>query len=256
MYRDRIQNLATKSPAAERLKKVLIDYHDFKYRAGQPVSQHQLMLLADWQCQRLKDTHRDLYQSQNYHQGLNFLFSDLYAPQDFSDRDRDLERIAPKLVKLLPDKVILTLAELIELNLQTQRLDVSLAHQIFNCLNYQKIDEASYCHAYRACNNEKQRQDQLASVHEVGKLLNRYARSRMLNFSLSISERPAEMAGLTALYSFIRRGFDAFHDMQDIPFLMDTLLKRESHILQNIYANQAFPFQWQESSHDKRCNDR
>lgn len=250
MYRERIENLATRSIAAERLKNVLIAYHDFKHQTEHPVNPQQILALADWQCQRLKQSHIDLYQAAEYQRGLNFLFSDLYAPQDFSERDRDLERIAPKLVKLLPDKIIHTLAQLIELNLQTQTLDMLLAHQLFNRQNCESINESLYCEAYRACNNKEQRREQLRRVHEVGKLLNKYARSRMLNFSLSITEKPAQMAGLEALHQFIQRGFDAFHDMRDIPFLMDTLLQRESAILDNIYNEHPSPFQWQENKHD------
>ena len=250
MYRDRIENLTTRSRAEQRLKQVLISYHDFKNRTELPVSEERIKQLADWQCQRLINSHADLYHSENYNLGVRFLFSDLYAPKDFSDRDRDLERIAPKLVKLLPDKVIHTLAHLIELNLQTQQLDTQLADQLFNQLHYQTVDHESYCHAYRACDNKESRHAQLENIQEVGKLLNKYARSRMLHFSLSISEKPADMAGLSALYQFLRSGFDAFHYMQDIPFLMQTLIQRERQILENIFANKTAPFEWNDKHHD------
>ena len=246
MYRDRIENLNTRSEAEQRLKQVLISYHDFKNLTEHPVSEDQLKQLADWQCQRLIESHRDLYDSENYNRGVSFLFSDLYAPKDFSNRDRDLERIAPKLVKLLPDKVIHTLAQLIELNLQTQQLDAVLADQLFNRLRYGMVDHESYCHAYRACANKESRLTQLANISKVGELLNKYARSRMLSFSLTVSEKPADMAGLSALYQFLRRGFDAFHEMQDIPHLMETLIRRESQILENIFDNRTTPFEWNE----------
>jgi hypothetical protein len=242
MYQERIQQINAKTPAEIRLKQVLIDYHHFQNVLTHPTTTEQLNRLSDWQCERLKASHHDLYQSPQYRAGLEFLFSDLYAAQDFSDRDRDLERIAPKLIKLLPEKVIGTVALLIELNLETQILDRALAQLLVAQIDANIIDEASYCAAYLDCNNKAQRLKQLALIEQAGEMLNKYARSNMIQFSLKVSKSPAEMAGLSALHGFIYRGFSAFHSMQDIPTLMRTLLARERLVLDNIFNEHPTPF--------------
>ena len=242
MYKVRIQQIKAKTPAETRLKQVLIEYHHFQNVLIHSTTSEQLNYLSDWQCERLKATHHDLYRSPSYNAGLEFLFSDLYAAQDFSDRDRDLERIAPKLIKLLPEKVIGTVALLIELNFETQKLDHLLAQALFTQVNSKSIDEASYCDAYRYCNNKAGRLKQLDLIEQAGEMLNKYARSNMIQFSLKISRSPAEMAGLSALHGFIYRGFSAFHSMHDIPRLMRTLLARERLVLDNIFNEHPTPF--------------
>ncbi len=180
-------------------------------------------------------THADFYYDERYHQGLQFLFNDLYSHQDFSERDRDLERIFPKLVKLLPGKVLETVSTLVELNLLTQQLDHTLAVQLQQIAPGQPISGQRYCAAYRTCNNLDMRQQQLDLIHAAGLKLERYARSQTILFALRMSEGAAEMAGLAALHGFIQRGFVAFHSMQDIALLMDTIVQREKQLLDAIY---------------------
>lgn len=244
MYRERLHNLNAKTEAGQRLKNALLDYNEFRTREQSTTALEQLDSLTQWQSQRLRDTHADLYQSPNYQKGIDFLFSDLYAAQDFNDRDQDLERIAPKLVKLLPDKIIATVAQLIELNLLTQRLDLKLAKALFDNAAETQITDTSYCAAYRVCDNHAERRQQLQLISKVGELLDRYAHSRTIQFSLRITETPAEMAGLSALHNFISRGFRSFHDMENIPYLMQTLMTREAQILDNIFNLSTTPFAW------------
>jgi len=204
-----------------------------------------LSKLALWQSARLKHTHQDLYASANYQKGLEFLFTDLYSAEDFSHRDRDLERIFPKMVKLLPNAVLETVTLLVELNLLTQTLDQNLANALFNVLKLEEIDELGYCEAYRHCDNLSQRAYQIELTSELGNKLDKYARSSMINFSLKITETPAEMAGLSALHNFLMKGFSAFHSMKAVKPLMATLTERESAILKQIYAGHPAPFKFE-----------
>lgn len=242
MYRDRLLSTPAKSTSAEQLKSAMLRYHDFRHTPDLGAKSAQRSVLANWQKQRLIQTHQDLYKDPNYFAGLEFLFSDLYGDQDFSDRDQNLERIFPKLVKLLPDSVLETLALLIELNLATHTLDEQLRRTLFEELRCEQIDESLYCEAYRLCNNRQERHTQLNLTQQVGQKLDKYARSQTLLFSLKISRRPAEMAGLSALHSFLNRGFSAFHSMENIPHLMEELIRREQKILDAIFRGHNNPF--------------
>lgn len=243
MSREKILNTKTNNTAAAKLKKVMLEYHDFQALQSRQHLVKELIQLTSWQSNRLKQTHEDLYTSPEYTRGLQFLFSDLYSASDVSGRDRDLERILPKMVKLLPQTVIDTVSGLVELNLITQMLDYHLARAIFKKFKNTSIDDEIYCQAYRHCNNFEQRSYQIQLTSEVGKNLDRYARSKMLYVSIKLSKTPAEMAGLSALHSFILRGFTAFHSMHNINHLMNTLTERETLILNNIYQGKAHPFE-------------
>lgn len=242
MSREKILNTEASSPAAIRLKEVMLAYHDFQLRQSESHQNPELIQLTEWQSSRLKRTYQDLYDSPEYAEGLKFLLSDLYSANDFTSRDRDLERILPKMVKLLPNQVIDTLSTMVELNLLTQMLDQQLADAIFRHFNHTSIDEYNYCEAYRHCNNVERRQHQLQLISDVGKNLDRYARSNALLLLLKVSEIPAEIAGLKAIHSFLLRGLSAFHSMQDVNVLMETIAERETQILNNIYRKAPQPF--------------
>lgn len=242
MTRERLLHTKTSAPAAQRLKEAMIKYHDFQCQPRPKNLETHLAKLAHWQSERLKHSHQDLYQSPKYQQGLAFLFTDLYSSEDFSDRDRNLERIFPKMVKLLPKSVLNTVSLLVELNLLTQQLDHALAETIFIRLGHQQLDEGKYCQAYRLCNNHGERLYQIQLTAELGKKLDKYARSSIILFSLKMSEGAAEMAGLSALHQFLMSGFQAFHSMQNIDKLMVTLTERETDYLDRIYQGQNKPF--------------
>jgi len=252
MSRDKIYHTKASSDAAARLKKAMLAYHDFRKEQVSHNLSQQLIQLTNWQSERLKQTHQDLYQSPGYTLGLQFLLSDLYSAKDFSDRDRDLERIFPKIIKLLPKSIVDTVGLLVELNLLTKTLDYQLTQTIFEKLNHSVVDEQNYCDGYRHCNNQVQRNHQIQLISEVGKKLDRYARSSVINFSLKITEAPAEMAGLEALHSFIMQGFSAFHSMENVSLMMQTLVQRETQILDNIFQYRKRPFDLNPNTPQKR----
>lgn len=241
MYRQRLEQTKTKSQEAGHLKTLMLAYHDHQQQVISPTQASLVQQLSDWQSARLKRSHQDLYQNSQYRTGIDFLLTELYSAQDVSARDRDLERIFPKLVKLLPNKILLTVAHLVELNLLTQKLDQELSECHFSTLKFETISDDSYCEAFRHCNNLAERQHQLELVQQAGDMLNKHSRNSVLRFSLSLSEGPAEMAGLSALHGFIQRGFNAFHSMQDVDTLMQTLLQRESQILSQICQGSRAP---------------
>jgi hypothetical protein len=242
MYRDRIASTPAKSAEALRLKNLMLDYHDYQQSPLKPELSELKTELAEWQSTRLKNTHSDLYNNLNFKDGIDFLLQELYGSEDFSARDRDLERIFPKLIKLLPASLLGTVSNLVELNLLTQRLDDALTKTIYIHNKGKHIDELVYVTAYRSASPREDRLRQLALVERAGELLDRHARNPVLRFTLSVSERPARKSGLNALHGFLMRGLDAFYVMSDVDLLMQTLINRESRILSRIYDDQAQPF--------------
>lgn len=243
MYRERLVTTDVNSENAHRLKRLLLEYHDFR----QLKSAHPLLedtrRIADWQAERLKATHQDLYQNPGYHTGLEFLLTDLYAPAGMTQRDDNIDRIFPKMVKWLPDHLLGTFAGLVELNLVTQSLDLELA-QWFDQRNLSTtaITTSHYCDAYRASGQLTIRQRQLDLVADTGQQLDRYVRNRTLGWLLSMSRGPAEMAELGDLHSFLHRGYSAFRKMDDVDVLIERLIGREKRVMENILAGHPEPF--------------
>ncbi|MCP5162548.1 MAG: hypothetical protein H6999_02445 [Hahellaceae bacterium] len=241
MSREKLLNTKIKTENAGRLQQLLLDYNTFRFRKDVPCAQNKQQLL-DWQTERLKQSHHDLYTHPRYHEGLDFLLKDLYAPKEFIQRDNDFERVFPVMVKLLPDNLLYTVSLLIELNLLTQQLDEALTLMLFEQMNVDCITFENYAEAYRRCNNEHTRLHQIQLIANIGNDLDVYVRSRMVSFSLKITRSPAEMAGLGSLHDFLTRGFHAFHTMGGVDELLDRIVARETHILKQIYSNDATPF--------------
>ncbi|MEC7816821.1 MAG: hypothetical protein VX939_11145 [Pseudomonadota bacterium] len=243
MYRERLVATDVHSENANRLKHLLLSYHDFRYHKADHPLRELSQAVADWQAGRLKQTHQDLYADPGYHTGLEFLLTDLYAPAGMTRRDDNIDRVFPKMVKWLPDHLLGTLAGLVELNLVTQRLDLSLAETLWQQgIDVTSLNEGAYTQAYRSSGDWEQRQRQLALVADTGRELDRYVRNRTLGWLLAMAKGPAEMADLSDLHGFLHRGYSAFREMADVEALIDRLIRREQQILDNLRAGHPDPF--------------
>lgn len=243
MYRDRLIHTPVESDNARQLQNQLLAYHDFRHHKAQHPLAPLLADLGNWQAERLKRTHQDLYRQPDYHQGLNFLLTDLYSATDLSQRDDSIDRVFPKMVKWLPDHLLATFAGLVELNLTTQRLDLDLMETL-NGLNHpiNELQEWQYCEAYRASRQLPLRQRQIRLIAEVGGQLDRYVRNRTLGWLLSMTRSAADMAGLADLHDFLHRGYSAFRAMDNVGALIDELVARETRVLERIIDHSPAPF--------------
>ncbi|KAA1175728.1 hypothetical protein FWJ25_00900 [Marinobacter salinexigens] len=243
MYRERLVNTRVTSDSAHRLQRLLLDYHDFRQHKNAHPLLDNTFRIADWQAQRLKTTHKDLYEHPGYHTGLEFLLTDLYAPAGMTRRDDNIDRVFPKMVKWLPDNLLDTFAGLVELNMLTQRLDLELAEQLErNQIPAEAFSTEHYCEAFRTSGQRVERERQIALVAEVGQQLDRYVRNRTLGWLLTMTRTPAEMADLSDLHDFLHRGYTAFRKMDDVNTLIDRLVVRESRVMANVVAGHPDPF--------------
>ena len=78
MYRERLVATDVHTENAHRLKHLLLEYHDFRQHKARHPLRDEAHQVADWQAERLKNTHQDLYRHPGYHTGLEFLLTDLY----------------------------------------------------------------------------------------------------------------------------------------------------------------------------------
>ncbi|MGM0449470.1 MAG: FFLEELY motif protein [Pseudomonadota bacterium] len=248
MYRYKLTQTQTRTPNARRLQELMLDYHDFRQeRVGHPL-EPSIEALGRWQARRLRETHSDLYESPRYQEALDFLLEDLYAPQDFSRRDDDFDRIFPYLIRLSPDSALLTLSQLVELNLISQRLDLAMAEWLtqekgLDAAGVEAMPDAAYAEAYRACGQVDVRRRQIELVDAVGRDLERYVNNRSLRMGLKMMHQPARMAGLAELYGFITNGVQAFRAMGGVSELLETIRKRETRIMERVLAGEPLPRQ-------------
>ena len=243
MYRYKLTQTQPRTANGQRLQALMLEYHDFRHeRAGHPLTA-EVEALGSWQAERLRHTHRDLYESPRYREALDFLLEDLYAPRDFTRRDDDIDRIFPYLIRLSPDSALFTLSQLVELNLLSQKLDLAMAEWLSGELRLDAdgirgLDDEDYARAYRACGREPERQRQIDLVDAVGRDLEHYVSNRSLRMALKMMHGPAQMAGLGELYRFISEGVHAFRAMGGVDELLQTITERETRIKEAILAGE------------------
>jgi hypothetical protein len=203
-----------------------------------PVFASRLRELRAWQAGRLARTYRDLSRDARYASAIEFFLSEVYGPQDFTARDRELAR-AWNLFKLsLPATALETLASAIELEVLTAELD----HAMVAALPPRGLGEIEYARAYRQVARRDARERQIDLVIGIGNSLQRLVRRRWIRIALRAAHRPARVAGFNALQDFLERGYRAFAGLEDAGALLVTIRNRETRLMEALLSNRDDPF--------------
>lgn len=209
-------------------------------RAANPALAQALTWVAFWQARRLAGTYEDLAAQTRYADAVLFFENDLYGSAAFAQRDADLSRVVPMLVRMLPERVIATVAQASELNALSQELDRSL----LLCLPRRDgaFTVADYCRAYRQSGNRPARLRQIDLIGEIGAALDVYVGKPLIGTALTMMRRPARMAGFAVLHDFLERGFAAFRKMRGAADFLATIDRRERDLMEQILAGDDAPF--------------
>lgn len=198
----------------------------------------RLVEVKAWQAARLAATYRDLAADDRYGPATAFFLNDLYGTKDFSSRDEALLRIYPVLVRTLPDTAVQAAALAIEVDALSEDLDRRLAAR----LGTQRLDESAYAKAYRESATKPERLRQIELIDAVGRQLDRLVVKPLVYATLKLMRRPARLAGMEDLQSFLERGFEAFRHMGGADHFLETIDTREREILSRLFSGHPSPF--------------
>lgn len=194
--------------------------------------------LQHWQCERLLITHDDLAEQKRYQKAMAFFVDELYGPKDFSQRDADLVRVIPKLAKVLPDKAMNAMDDALSLNALSFDLDMAMAQYLQAHFPDEPINRDNYALAYRHVGRIDDRTHQIDIISHLGDQLADVIKIRGIGMLISLSRRPAKLAGLLALHEFLERGFDAFKALGDVQSFIQPVLVREKAIMQTLLSDE------------------
>ena len=199
--------------------------------------------LRAWQARRLAFTHADLLASSRYRDATRFFLDELYGVKDFSQRDAELASVIPTLTRFLPQGALETIADAVELDALSERLDLATARVLVADpqLDGAPIDDDAYARAFRAAGARTDRERQVELVEHIGRALDRLVRQPLLGGLLGAMEGPARMAGLSAMHAFLTSGFRAFKAMKGADAFMKTVIDREQALMRRIWAGEADP---------------
>lgn len=192
---------------------------------------------TDWQMHYLLAFFSDLHERPGYGEAIDFTISDL-AGVSISDRDRELERAAPAITRMLPLRALQTIAAAAELNARV--LDINL--RIFRRLQEQgdlpaQISDRAYC---VACRDASSLDECLGLVHtaiRLGTSLKTLVKVPLLGSMLRAMRAPAHAAGFGALQEFLEQGYANFKAIPDIDHFLAEIETRMTEVFEIIYTS-------------------
>lgn len=201
---------------------------------GDPASAPRRAAFRAWQAARLARTHADLLASPRFGLAAQFFLTDLYGPQDISVQTAQVRRIVPLMTRTLPASALETVADAIELDGLSEELDGAMIAALGD--KAEALDGASYATAYRTIARESERNRQIDLIEHLGRSLDGLTHQPFIGAALKMMRKPAEIAGLGALQSFLERGYAAFKVMKGGSDFVAIVAGREREVSRRLYA--------------------
>ena len=203
---------------------------------AEPGEANQYDRFTRWQMDYLLTFFADLYEREGYAEAIDFTMSDL-AGVSVSHRDRDLERAAPIITRMLPVKALQTLAAAARLNLHV--LEVNLG--IFGHLRGEgdltgEIDELAYCAAFQQTSTIEDCNELVALATSLGGTLKKLVKVPLLGGMLRTMHVPAHASGFGALHDFLETGYLTFRGIPDIDHFLEEVDTRMTEVFEQIFA--------------------
>jgi hypothetical protein len=190
--------------------------------------------LRVWQAERLARTHADLLASPRFGEAAAFFLSDVYGAHDPSERDAEVERVVPVMTKLLPVAGLATVADAIELDALSEDLDAAMVAALGRRIG--TLDAAAYGRAYRKVGRREDRTRQIDLIRHLAQSLDRLTHQPFVAGTLALMRKPAKLAGLGDLQSFLERGYGAFRKMGGVEEFLGLVVARESKLADALFA--------------------
>ena len=237
--------MARGNPLIERLGRRLACHqtlHDPKRDARNKLA--WLPVLRRWQAQRLEHSFEDFLNDPKRRKAALFFLSDVYGDHDFSRRDANVAKVLPMMQRLLPNAVLGTVADGIELGVLTHAFDLRMAAALQRLAPTRKrLDTPLYARAYREVGHPRLRARQIDLIARVGVGLARAVRTPGVAMLLRLSRGPAKASGLGELQGFLERGFAAFSALGDGKAFVADIETSEREASRKLFAGDPDPFQ-------------
>jgi hypothetical protein len=201
-------------------------------RAAAPALLAKVNALKAYQQARFSHTYADLLASDRYGAASRYFLDELYGPMDFSARDDQFARVAPKIARVFPDQVAGTLATLSELHALSEALDTAMAERLESVA----IEPAGYIAAWQGVGRAADRERQIALTLSIAEQLDRITRLPLLRNALRLMRGPARAAGLGELQRSLETGFDTFRAMHGADEFVAFIGERERELAEALFG--------------------
>lgn len=191
---------------------------------------------ANWQLEYLLPFFSDLHTKEGYAEAIDFTMSDL-AGVSISERDRDLERAAPAITKLLPLGGLATIASAAEMNARVLKINIAICRCLLVGEDLpERITESDYCVACRKASSLDECVELVHLVTGLGKTLKSLVKVPMIGITLRTMRAPAHAAGFGALQEFLEKGYRTFRQIPDTDDFLAEIETRMVSVFERIYT--------------------
>lgn len=192
--------------------------------------------IKSFQNRRLESTYKDLLQDKGTHLACRFFLDQLYCTHDVSLRDHQVERVLPKLEKLLPSGAVDTVRKVIFMDYLAELMDDEITSLISDkeWFSNNSLEEMVYINAFRQQGQFAMREKQIFLVQEVGDSLRKLVRLPFLGGLMRMTRGAAQKAGLEDFHNFLRLGLQAFSALDKPTLFFQVIQEREMSILEGI----------------------
>ena len=199
-----------------------------------PLSRFEL--LQDWQRKRMQQTYADFMARPSDAPACHFFLQELYGGVNFRQRDHAVERVAPIMIRMLPNKALHGLTEAFRLQGISLELDIEMA-QLLELNSIGQIDQGVYSRTYLECGRRDDRENQIKLIRVLGyELKQLVAMPQLLNL-VKIMRKPAKLAGFGQLQSFLENGISSFGQLHSPAEFVDTIYQREWQLMLNWFED-------------------
>ena len=229
-------------PGAQRLRDQLARNHSIAKRVQEThFPLEQFNGLQQWQRARIARSFEDLARRKGYRPAVQFFLTELYGGLDFRQRDQDMERVMPVMIRFLPDRTLGTMAEAFELQAISLEFDMTMASEMAH-RGLDHLDMQRYCDVYRAADDRSGRERQILLIRKLGYDLDSLVRWPLVNYLVRLLRGPAHAAGFGNLQEFLESGLAAFRALEDTACFIETIYEREWSAMERMFAGAERPF--------------
>ena len=227
---------------ASLLRQALADSHALAAKFDDPgFPLAELGVLQAWQRRRLADSFEDFFEQERYIAAGKFFLTELYGGLHFRERDQEMERVLPVMIRMLRDDMLLALAEAFELQSLSLDLDIDMM-QALQQSGWNELNTDRYGAVYRTCGRASDRKRQIELIKHLGLELNELVHHRLVLLLIRTLRGPARAAGFGLLQSFLEQGLFAFRVMGDGTEFVETVWSREIVVMHKLLAGDENPF--------------
>lgn len=227
---------------ADRLRQALAESHELATRLDKPgFPLRELELVQSWQRQRLARTYEEFISHKRYSAAGEFFLGELYGGLNFRERDQEMERVLPVMVRMLREDMLLALAEAFELQTLSLSLDLGMTAELRRA-GWKELNVVRYGEIYRRCGRLAEREKQIELIHSLGLELNELVHHRLVLWLIRTVRGPARAAGFGLLQSFLENGLHAFRTMGDGTSFIKAVWEKEKEVMQKLARGDQDPF--------------